>query len=68
MTTPSQRTRAVLQARELLVELQHADGVPAGFREDARKLLRNYPTSSDLLLMHQALPLQFASPSSEQAK
>lgn len=62
MTTPDERTRAVLQARAFLQELAQvglnaatADAV----RQEARRLLRHYPGSADMSLAHDALPCWF---------
>ena len=46
MTTPHERTRALLFAGELLAELSNPNntpGVPESIRESARHVLRHYP-------------------------
>lgn len=46
MTTPDERTRALLFAGELLAELSNplkTPGVPETVRESARHVLRHYP-------------------------
>lgn len=48
MTTAHQRTLAVIQARELLVELSRDCRLPNEIRCEARRLLRHYPSKSDL--------------------
>lgn len=62
MTTPDERTRAVLQARAFLQELAQA-GVNAAtadaVRREARRLLRHYPGRADMSLAHDALPCWF---------
>lgn len=65
MTTPEERTRAVLEAREFFHDLarpQVTPGVPEEVRRQARWFLRHYPSASELSLMHQALPRWFGSP------
>jgi len=62
MTVPSERTRALIKTYELLIRLQHARAtpdVPEWLREEARCLLRHYPTSSNVQLAHMALPTWF---------
>lgn len=62
MTTPEERTRAVQHTREFLQELMDSDrspGVPEAVRAEARRLLRHYPSGSDLHLAHLALPNQW---------
>jgi hypothetical protein len=48
MTLPSERTRAVIRARDFLFRLcsPHGGGIkriPSEVREEARRLLRHYP-------------------------
>ena len=65
MTTPEERTRAVLEAREFFHDLarpQVTPGVPEEVRRQARWFLRHYPSAPELSLMHQALPRWFGSP------
>ncbi|WP_435609733.1 BPSL0761 family protein [Pseudomonas knackmussii] len=50
MTTPYERTRAVVQAYDFLVELSRDSSMPEKVRSDARFLLRHYPTKRDVLL------------------
>ena len=62
MTTPDERTRAVMQARQFLQELawSAADaGIPEPVRREAVRLLRHYPGGSEMDLMHMALPQWF---------
>lgn len=62
MTMPIERTRAVLQTREFLRQLMTdvgSAGLPVSLREEARRLLRHYPNSSDMFLAHAALPQWF---------
>ena len=53
MTLPSERTRAVIRARDFLLRLCSPYGggvkrVPAQVRQEARRLLRHYPGWYDL--------------------
>ena len=51
MTVPTERTRAVLDAREFLFRLIDPAGIsriPSVVREEARNLLRHYPTPLDM--------------------
>ena len=51
MTTPAERTRAVLHARELLERLASPAATPGlsdSLRIEARTILRHYPMTSDL--------------------
>jgi len=52
MTLPIERTNAVKRTERFLIDLQDAKKyprVPAGVREEARRLLRHYPTKYDLV-------------------
>lgn len=65
MTTPDERTRAVLDARRFLVQLAaHAEAKcsMAEVRETAQWLLRHYPGAADLYVTALALPLLWAPP------
>ena len=60
MTIPFDRTRALIETKQFLQELQDpklTPRVPAAVREIARKLLRHYPSYYDVELAHQALPM-----------
>lgn len=60
MTIPYERTRALIETNLFLHELQdpkRTPRVPAAVREIARKLLRHYPSYSDIELVHKALPM-----------
>lgn len=51
MTTPEERTRSVVQAAEFLRDLCDSarfQGVPEEVRRQAKRLLRHYPSKSDL--------------------
>lgn len=50
MTMPSERSRAVMQTREFLVELSQDNTLPEKIRHDVRFLLRHYPTRDDVIL------------------
>ncbi len=48
MTTPSERTRALRWAGELLSEMQNSPDIPDGFRQQAERILRHYPSTNDI--------------------
>lgn len=51
MTLPNERTRAVLQTKSFLYRLMDAKEtprVPKSVREEARRLLKHFPSSVDL--------------------
>lgn len=59
MTTPYERTRALLETNLFLHALQdpkRTPRVPAAVREIARKLVRHYPSYYDIEQAHKALP------------
>lgn len=56
MTTPHQRTRSVLQARQLLSRLLSSPGLPIEVQAEARRLLRHYPEAWHLSRLHDRLP------------
>jgi hypothetical protein len=59
---PDERTRAILQTKDFLVDLLSAEqtpDVPDSVRREARRLLRHYPGLSELDLAHRALPKFF---------
>lgn len=65
VTTPEERTRAVVHTREFLQGLLDPSvtaRVPAVVREEARRLLRHYPSAGDMSLAHDALPSWFGEP------
>lgn len=60
MTTPSERTRAVMHTREFLEDLcdsQCTPGVPNAVRVSARRLLRHYPSPGHLDMAAVAWPM-----------
>jgi len=60
VTTPDERTRAILHTKDLLVELlsaEQAPNVPEAIRDEACRLLRHYPSPAELGLAHRALPM-----------
>ena len=62
MTMPSERTRAVLQTREFLKWVMSAEATSEALvqaKQQARTLLRHYPSSIDLHLAHLACPMWF---------
>ncbi|NVL39893.1 BPSL0761 family protein [Pseudomonas syringae] len=50
MTTPNERTRAVIQTGEFLLELSQDSSLPERIRRDAKFLLRHYPEQFQMLL------------------
>ena len=48
MTTPSERTRNILQAGAFLKELRADKSMPERIRNEANRLLRHYPTARDV--------------------
>lgn len=65
MTTPRERTRALIWTREFLRELAHGEASklpPEELRAQSRALLRHFPLTGDIHLAHLALPDWFASP------
>ena len=48
MTMPVERIRAILQTREFLEELQRMPRLFKAVRAQARRLLRHYPSASDI--------------------
>lgn len=50
MTMPHERTRSIIQARDLLVDLSRDQALPESVRNEACRLLRHYPTSDEILL------------------
>jgi hypothetical protein len=59
MTIPFERTRALLQTRELLRQLKSPSEtrrIPRWLREQAKALATHFPTYADVEQAHQALP------------
>lgn len=59
MTIPFERTRALIQTKEFLQALldpTETPRVPKALRDQAKRLLRHYPTYFDLEKAHRALP------------
>lgn len=50
MSMPNERTRAVIQTGEFLLELSRDPSVPERIRRDAKFLLRHYPDQFQMLL------------------
>lgn len=62
VTVPEERTRAVLQTRDFLKELATSNpksGVPEKVRAEAIRLLRHYPSSSDIEIAHMYAPFWY---------
>lgn len=60
MTTPDERSRAVLHTRDFLEDLlspARMPGVPDAVREEARRLLQHYPSPANLGVAHRGAPL-----------
>jgi len=53
MTMPSERTRAVIHAREFMEELSQDISLPEPIRWQAKQLLRHYPSRQEMLLAGQ---------------
>lgn len=63
MTTPEERTRAILLAHDFLRGLAyHRAGVPEHVRHKAKALLRHYPDAEDMRVAHGACPCWFGNP------
>ncbi|MNJ65527.1 hypothetical protein D3C77_615440 [compost metagenome] len=68
MTMPEERSRAVLDTREFLLELSRDHSLPEHVRRDARSLLRHFPTREDIRFAglieerNEALPLDYLGP------
>ena len=59
MTMPDERTRAVMQTKAFLLELQNttkSPGVPENIRREAHRLLRHYPDAGHLDVAHRSAP------------
>lgn len=50
MTLPYERTRAIIQTEDFLIELSKDKSLPDEKRQEARRLLRHYPTRKEVLL------------------
>lgn len=50
MTTPAERTRNTIQAGDFLTRLARDERLPDDVRQEARRLLRHYPTEHDVRL------------------
>lgn len=60
MTTPFERTRALVKTKELLQRLENPEltpDAPDWLRSEATALLRHYPSLAQIDLAHKALPL-----------
>lgn len=62
MTMPGDRTRAVIQTHEFLVELSRDSSLPEKVRRDAKFLLRHYPIKVDMerAVQRETLPASLA--------
>ena len=62
MTTPFERTRSLIETRELLKRMLdpvETPRVPRWLRDDARSLLRHYPDYSSIEMAHKGVPHLF---------
>jgi hypothetical protein len=51
MTTPTERMRNLVQAGALLKEIRANESLPEQLRKEAARLLRHYPTVSELQML-----------------
>lgn len=56
MTTPYERTRAILETKQFLHDLAQVPQVPKAIKQAALTLLLHYPTLLDIEAAHMALP------------
>lgn len=60
MTTPYERTRALVQTKQFLHELCSLDdAIPLSMLRAAEELLRHYPTLADIEVAHKSNPDTF---------
>ena len=50
MTLPNERTRAIIQTEAFLIELSKDKSICDEKRQEARRLLRHYPSRKEMLL------------------
>lgn len=50
MTMPDERSRAVIQTRDFLVNLSRDRSLPEKVRDDAKFLLRHFPSRDEVIL------------------
>ena len=65
MTVPAERTRAVIQTREFLLDLitpKRTPGVPRAIREQALRHLRHYPGNYEFDRLHKLVPESWGRP------
>lgn len=65
MTMPYERTRAVVQTRDFLQSLldsEQSPGVPSDIRQQARLLLRHFPSWTEMRVAHRHCPDWFGDP------
>ncbi|KTG24730.1 hypothetical protein AWR38_22790 [Idiomarina sp. WRN-38] len=53
MTLPNERTRAIIQTEAFLIELSKDKSICDEKRQEARRLLRHYPSRKEMLLAGQ---------------
>lgn len=51
MTTPTERTRNLVQAGAFLKQIRADGSLPASMRDEAHRLLRHYPTIDELEML-----------------
>jgi len=62
MTIPSERTRAVMYAKNFIVRVLVDESLPDELRERARRLLKHYPNIVDLKMASEKAPNVFGEP------
>ena len=60
MTLPDERYRAVMQTQKFLIEILNTPRVPKSVKDEARALLRHYPSEYDMKKTAQTSPDIFA--------
>lgn len=48
MTTPNERTRAVIQTQAFLLDIHQDPSLPEAIRQEAKRLLRHYPSRGEM--------------------
>ena len=59
MTTPHERSRAVLKTKLFLLRLSDDQNVSEAVRFEAQALLRHYPSGHDVAVMAELIPAAF---------
>ena len=61
MTLPNERTRAIIQTEAFLIELSKDKSICDEKRQEARRLLRHYPSRKEMLLAGQLVKQRYCS-------